>query len=140
VTLRAATRQPHVFGGVIAHEPPLFPLLASTELEPALVDVQRRIGAFVELLERGDDEHAARLVVETIALGPGAWEGELTPEMREVFIANAPTFLDEVRDPEPGSARPGSAAASLIAAGAPTAASPSTTRGSTATLRPPFRQ
>jgi hypothetical protein len=37
-----------------------------------------------------NDDHAARLFVETIVLGPGAWEGELTPEMREVFSANAP--------------------------------------------------
>ena len=98
--LRAATRRPEVFRSLIAHEPPLFPLLAGTELEPALGEVQRRIGAVVGLLEGGDHEGAARLFVETIAFGPGAWDEQLTPEMREVCIANAPTFLDEVRDPD----------------------------------------
>jgi pimeloyl-ACP methyl ester carboxylesterase len=85
---------------LIAHEPPLFPLLAGTELEPALEEVQRRVGAVVDLLERGDYEAAARLFVDTIGFGPGAWDGQLTPEMREVFINNAPTWLDEVHDPD----------------------------------------
>ncbi len=98
--LRAATRRPEVFRSLIAHEPPLFPLLAGTELEPALGEVQRRIDAVTGLLEGGDHEAAARLFVETIAFGPGAWDEQLTPEMREVCIANAPTFLDEVRDPD----------------------------------------
>ncbi len=98
--LRAATRRPEVFRSLIVHEPPLFPLLAGTELEPALGEVQRRIDAVAGLLEGGDHEAAARLFVETIAFGPGAWDEQLTPEMREVCIANAPTFLDEVRDPD----------------------------------------
>ena len=98
VTLRAATRRPEVFRSLIAHEPPLFPLLAGTAFERALIDVQQRITAVVVLLEGGDHQEAARLFVETIAFGPGAWEGQLTPEMRAVFVANAPTFLDEVRD------------------------------------------
>jgi pimeloyl-ACP methyl ester carboxylesterase len=100
VALRAATRRPEVFRSLIVHEPPLFPLLAGTELEPALLEVQRRIGAVVELLQGGDHKSAARLFVDTIAFGPGAWDGQLTAEMREVYVANAPTFLDEVHDPD----------------------------------------
>lgn len=100
IVLRAATRRPEVFRSLIVHEPPLFALLAGTELEAALAEVQRRIDAVVRLLEGGDHEGAARLFAETIAFGPGAWDEQLTPEMREVFIANAPTFLDEVRDPD----------------------------------------
>lgn len=100
IALRAATRRPEVFRSLIVHEPPLFPLLSGTELEPALAEVQRRIDAVVGLLEAGDHEGAARLFVDTIAFGPGAWDEQLTPEMREVFIANAPTWLDEVHDPD----------------------------------------
>lgn len=100
ITLRAATRRPEVFRSLIVHEPPLFPLLAGTELEAGMGEVQKRIGAVVALLEGGDHDRAARLFVETIAFGPGAWDERLTPEMREVFIANAPTWLDEVRDPD----------------------------------------
>jgi pimeloyl-ACP methyl ester carboxylesterase len=100
VALRAATRRPEVFRSLIVHEPPLFPLLAGTEFEPALAEVQRRVEAVVALLEGEDHEGAARLFVETIAFGPGAWDEQLTAEMRDVFIFNAPTWLDEVRDPD----------------------------------------
>ena len=100
IALRAAVRRPDVFRSLIVHEPPLFPLLAGTEFEAALADGQQCIDAVVGLLEGGDHEGAARLFVDTIAFGPGAWEEQLTPEMRAVFIANAPTWLDEVRDPD----------------------------------------
>jgi pimeloyl-ACP methyl ester carboxylesterase len=100
IVLRAATRRPDAFRRLIAHEPPLFPLLTGTEFEPALAETQRGVDAVVRLLEGADHEGAARLFVETIMLGPGAWEEQLTPEVREVFIANAPTFLDETRDPD----------------------------------------
>jgi pimeloyl-ACP methyl ester carboxylesterase len=100
VVLRAATRRRHIFRSLIAHEPPLFPLLAGTELEPALEEAQRRVGAVIALLERGDDEGGARLFVETIAFGPDAWDTRLTPDVREVFVKNAPTWLDETRDPD----------------------------------------
>jgi pimeloyl-ACP methyl ester carboxylesterase len=85
---------------LIAHEPPLFPLLAGTELEPALEEADRRVDAVIALLERGDDEGGAQLFVDTIAFGPDAWDTQLTPEMREVFVKNAPTWLDETRDPD----------------------------------------
>ena len=100
IALRAATRRPDVFRSLIVHEPPLFPLLSGTEFEAALGEAQRRIDAVVELLEDGDHEGGARLFVDTIAFGPDAWDARLTPGMRAVFIANAPTWLDEVRDPD----------------------------------------
>ena len=89
ISVRAATRRPEVFRSLIVHEPPLFPLLAGTEFEGALEEVQRRLGAVVELLERDDHEGAAKLFADTIAVGPGAWEDQLTPEVREVFIADS---------------------------------------------------
>lgn len=100
VVLRAATRHPEVFRDLIGHEPPLFALLAGTPLDSALAEVQRRVDAIVSLLESGDDEGGARLFAETVAFGPGAWDDSLTPQMRSTFIANAPTFLDETRDPD----------------------------------------
>ncbi len=100
VVLRAAVRHPHVYRSLIAHEPPLFPLLAGTGLESSLAEVQRRVGAIVALLEHPDNEAAARLFADTMAFGSGAWDSQLTPEIRDVFITNAPTFLDECRDPD----------------------------------------
>jgi pimeloyl-ACP methyl ester carboxylesterase len=98
VALRAAARHPHVFRSLIVHEPPLFSLLAGTDLQPALAEVRRRVGAIVTLLERPDNEAAARLFADTMAFGPGAWDSQLTPEVRARFVADAPTFLDECRD------------------------------------------
>lgn len=100
VALRAAVRHPHVFRSLIAHEPPLFRLLAGTNLEAALAEVQRRVDTVVSLLERPDNEAAARAFVDTMAFGPGAWDSQLSAEMRAVYVANAPTFLDECRDPD----------------------------------------
>jgi pimeloyl-ACP methyl ester carboxylesterase len=98
VVLRAAVRHPHVYRSLIGHEPPLFPLLAGTEQESALAEVQRRVGAVVTLLERSDNEAAARLFTDTIAFGSGAWDSQLSTQMRDAFVTNAPTVLDECRD------------------------------------------
>ena len=57
----------------------------------SLDEVGRRITA-------GDHEGAARLF-----FGPGAWENELPAETRAVFVQNAPTFLDELQDPNSAS-------------------------------------
>ena len=51
------------------------------------------------LLEEGENESAAKHFVETIAFGPGAWQG-LPSNAKKTFIYNAPTFLDETKDPE----------------------------------------
>jgi pimeloyl-ACP methyl ester carboxylesterase len=98
--LRAATRSPEVFRSLIAHEPPLFPLLAGTECEPALIESRPRIDAVAKLLRDGEHAGAARLFVDTIAFGPGAWDDQLTPQMRDTFVGNAPTYLDELDDPD----------------------------------------
>jgi pimeloyl-ACP methyl ester carboxylesterase len=100
VTLRAAVLRPELVASVAVHEPPLFGLVADrADVAPALAESARRIGAVVERLDAGDREGGARLFVETVALGPGAWEG-LPPEMRDTFVSNAPTFADEVGDSE----------------------------------------
>jgi pimeloyl-ACP methyl ester carboxylesterase len=99
VALTAAIRRPEVFATLVAHEPPFLGMLAGTQLEPVLHEVDRRVGRVIELLDAGDDEAAAKLFVETVARRPGAWDEELTAELREVFVGNAPTFLDEARDP-----------------------------------------
>lgn len=100
ITLRLAAQRPDILRGVIAHEPPLFSLLASdVSMAPMLEEVQKRIGIVVERISSGDHAGAAEQFVETVALGPGAWAG-LPPESRQTLIQNAPTFLDEARDPE----------------------------------------
>ena len=44
-------------------------------------------------------EGGAREFVETVAFGPGAW-AQLPSEVKKTAIFNAPTFLDEMHDPQ----------------------------------------
>lgn len=98
VALHLAAERPDVFRTLVVHEPALIGMLARNgEVIPAVEEAGRRVAAVVELLARGQDEAGARLFVETIAFGPGAWN-ELPPELRHTFVNNAPTFLDETRD------------------------------------------
>ena len=100
IVLRLAAERPDLFRSLIVHEPPLLSLLAD---EPngqgTLQAIKARIAAVVELLEAGDMEGGVRQFVETIVFGPGAW-AQLPPELQKTFIFNAPTFLDEMHDPE----------------------------------------
>jgi pimeloyl-ACP methyl ester carboxylesterase len=100
ITLRLAGERPELFRGLIVHEPPLFSLLADDPaMAPFLKEVENRIGAVVKRIAAGDDAGAAEQFVETVALGPGTWE-RLPRDARKIFIENAPTFLDESKDPE----------------------------------------
>lgn len=100
ITLRLAGERPDLLRGVIAHEPPLFSLLANDpSVAPMLEEVGKRVGAVVERIASGDHAGAAEQFVETVALGPGTW-AQLPPDLQQTFIKNAPTFLDETRDPE----------------------------------------
>ncbi len=99
IALRLAARRPDLFRTVAVHEPPLIGLLADDhEHGPLMRDVIVRIEAVVERIEQGDAEGGARHFVETVALGPGAWE-MLPPEVRQLIVSNAPTFLSDARDP-----------------------------------------
>lgn len=100
ITLRLAGERPDLLRGVIGHEPPLFSLLANDRsVTPMLDEVGKRIGAVVERIASGDHAGAAEQFVETVALGPGTWV-QLPPDLQRTFIKNAPTFLDEARDPD----------------------------------------
>jgi len=100
VTLRLATERPEVFRSLTAHEPPLFGLLATDpSAQASLAVLRERIAAVVERLRAGDSAAGARQFVETVAFGPGTWD-TLPDAMRQTFINNAPTFLDEGQDPE----------------------------------------
>jgi pimeloyl-ACP methyl ester carboxylesterase len=56
--------------------------------------------AVAQRIAGGDHERAARQFVDEVALGPGAWDNQLPPEVQATFIENASAFLDELNDPE----------------------------------------
>jgi pimeloyl-ACP methyl ester carboxylesterase len=100
IALRLAAACPDRVRGIIVHEPPLFSLLAANSPAAAtyaaikngpIADVLRRIAA-------GDHAGAAALFVDEVAFGPGSWD-KLPERMRQTFIGNAPTYLDEENDP-----------------------------------------
>lgn len=99
IALNLAVRRPRLIRSLVVHEPPLFDLLeGDPRVASALAAVKERIAAVVALLEAGENEAGARRFVETIAFGPGAWD-QLPQETRDIFVFNAPTWLDEQREP-----------------------------------------
>lgn len=100
ISLRLAATRPELIRKLAVHEPPLLRLLEGRpEHAPLLDGFGRRVAPVVELLRAGQMEAAARQFVETVAFGPGAW-ATLPEPVRQTFIHNAPTFLDESNDPE----------------------------------------
>jgi pimeloyl-ACP methyl ester carboxylesterase len=100
IALRLAGERPDLFRGLVAHEPPLLLLLASDPAVAPLLDaVGPRVAAVVARIAAGDHAGAAEEFVDGVALGPGSWAA-MPPEVRQVLIENAPTFLDEAHDPE----------------------------------------
>jgi len=101
ITLRLAGERPDLLRGVVVHEPPLFSLLASdSAMAPVLEEMRERVNAVLERIESGDHDGAAEQFCD-MALGPGTW-AQFPLETRQTWIENAPTFLDEERDPEVG--------------------------------------
>lgn len=94
IVLKLALARPDLVASLVVHEPPLVALLAD---DPALPAVRQRIEAVIATLQSGSPEEGARQFVETVALGPGTWE-TLPPAMREAFVFNAPTWVDEMQD------------------------------------------
>jgi pimeloyl-ACP methyl ester carboxylesterase len=104
VALRLATRRPEVFRSLTCHEPPLWDLVWDDPESQAMLQQAARSDESVgRRIADGDHEGAARQFVEEVAFGLGAWENELPPEARETFIRNAPTYLDELQDPNAAS-------------------------------------
>jgi pimeloyl-ACP methyl ester carboxylesterase len=100
IALRLATKRPEIFRSLSCHEPPLWSLLeGNPQRQEILQQGARSLDAVGRRIADGDHEGAARQFVEEVAFGPGAWENELPPEMRAIFVHNAPTYLDELQDP-----------------------------------------
>ena len=101
IALRLALRRPDVFRSLSCHEPPLWGLLRDDlESQELLQQGARGLEAIGMRIAEGDHEGAAQQFVDQVAYGPGAWEEVLPPEARAMFIQNAPTFLDELQDPD----------------------------------------
>jgi pimeloyl-ACP methyl ester carboxylesterase len=96
IALKLAAAQPNLVASLSVHEPPLIGMIGDHPMLPA---IRQRIGAVLTTLKAGDTEAGARQFVETLALGPGMWE-KLPPSQRQTFIFNAPTWVDEMNEPQ----------------------------------------
>jgi pimeloyl-ACP methyl ester carboxylesterase len=101
IALRLASSRPDVFRSLSCHEPPVWGLLERDPGSQKILEQGKQVlEALAQRITEGDHEGAARQFVDDVALGPGAWENVLPPEGRAIFVNNAPTFLDELRDPD----------------------------------------
>lgn len=99
IALRLATAHAKLLCGVIVHEPPLFDVISDdSDLAPLVEEDEKMTATVADRIASGDHEGGARLFVEHF-LGPGSWS-QLAPDVRATLIENAPTFLDEARDPD----------------------------------------
>jgi pimeloyl-ACP methyl ester carboxylesterase len=96
IAVKLAASQPELFATLSLHEPPLIGMIGDDPMFPV---VRERIGAVLTTLRSGDAEAGARQFVETVAFGAGMWE-KLPPSQRQTFIFNAPTWMDEMNEPE----------------------------------------
>ena len=98
IGLKLAASHPDLVCSITCHEPPLLAALSRDEGASELVDqLVTGEGRVVEMIEKGDHEAAARVFVERVAFGPGAWE-RFPRFIRQTFIENAATFAEEYRD------------------------------------------
>jgi len=98
IALKLAGTQSPIFLSLIIHEPPLLDLsLDDPPVAAKLREGKNRAEAAMKILETGDRQGGARQFVETLAFGPGAWD-KLPPQLRETFVTNADTWLDEMKD------------------------------------------
>jgi pimeloyl-ACP methyl ester carboxylesterase len=100
IALRLACRRPELFRSLTCHEPPLWGLLANDPDSQAILSLgTESLVAVSSRIAAGDHEGAARQFVDEVAFGRGAWDNQ-PPEVKEMFVRNAPTYLDELRDPD----------------------------------------
>jgi pimeloyl-ACP methyl ester carboxylesterase len=99
ITLRLAAERPDLLRGIIAHEPPLFSLVAEEPaVAPMVEGFAQLLAAVTERIASGDHAGAAEQFIEE-GLGEGLWT-QLPPEFRQMMVENAPTYLDEANDPD----------------------------------------
>jgi pimeloyl-ACP methyl ester carboxylesterase len=105
VTLTLVTTRPDLVVSAAIHEPPVLGLLEGSrdpEVAAVVRSLEAELGHVIALIEAGEHRAAAERFVDRVALGPGSW-AQLPDPFRAILIANAPTYLDEARDPTSGS-------------------------------------
>jgi pimeloyl-ACP methyl ester carboxylesterase len=99
IALGLTSTRPDLVRQLVVHEPPLISMApGDPETLEHLTAVVDTVAEVEKLVGRGDPTGAARLFVEEVALGPGAWE-TLPPPLKSTMIDSAESFVVEQRDP-----------------------------------------
>jgi len=100
IALRLGAERPEVVRAIVAHEPPFLRLLDATPEGSAIaLPVWKELEEVRRRLESAEYAGAAEHFVDHVALGPGAWS-MMPPEVQQLFVDNAPTYIGELRDPD----------------------------------------
>jgi pimeloyl-ACP methyl ester carboxylesterase len=100
ITLTLLTTRLDLVATAAVHEPPLLGLLAKSQdsvVVAELASTDAALTTVADLISSGARREAAEHFVEHVALGPGMW-AQLPEPVQGVLVANAHTFLDELRD------------------------------------------
>jgi pimeloyl-ACP methyl ester carboxylesterase len=101
ISLRCAAAHPELICTLAVHEPPMYGILRDDPEMSAIVrNVDTGLADVLALIEAGRDEEGARTFVNTVAFGANTWEDVFDEQTRTEWTYNAPTFLDECRDPD----------------------------------------
>lgn len=100
IAIMLAARFPARVRSLMLHEPPVFALLAGDESEVLRAEAAGLMKQAAELLTRGETEEGARLFIERVAFGEGAWDTLFDGAARAAILNNAHTWLDQFYDPE----------------------------------------
>jgi pimeloyl-ACP methyl ester carboxylesterase len=100
ISLRLAGERPELVKSLAVHEPPALDLLRD-EPQTALIaeNLTQFLLSVASRIAAGDTEGGARQFTDMV-VSPNAWDTLLTDDERSMILNNAPTFLDETRDPE----------------------------------------
>jgi pimeloyl-ACP methyl ester carboxylesterase len=99
VTLRMAVDHPEMCSSVTAHEPPFLHLNEDVKADPSVANIDRIQRSTVELLTQGDVDAGIAGFMNAV-LEPDVWD-EFPDDFRAYLRASAPSFVDDVNDPEP---------------------------------------
>ena len=96
IALLLAIDRPDLVRSLALHEPGFWSLAPH---DTAVLSIQARMAPAIPLLEAGAWLDGARLFADQL-FGPGAWDSALPERLKRVMVANAPTYLDEERNPD----------------------------------------
>lgn len=99
IALRMAVDYPQLCLSVSVHEPPFLHLNETVMANENVAEMEQLQREVVEQLMAGEMETGLRRFVNAV-VRPNAWE-DLPEDSQQFLVSQAPTFIDDVNDPNP---------------------------------------